>query len=82
MWDLDRQLATPAMVKSILKTFISTGGQMFQGNVCEVETLKEAQAQPERYENLMVRIGGYSGRFTSLGKELQEEIIGRHRHKA
>jgi formate C-acetyltransferase len=81
MWDLDSQLAKPQLVKAIIKTFMASGGQMFQGNVCDAATLKDAQARPESYESLLVRIGGYSGRFTALDRALQGEIIERHRHK-
>ena len=81
MWDLDVKSATQENVKALLKTFINTGGQMFQGNTTDVEELIKAKAKPEDYENLMVRIGGYSGKFVTLSVENQDEVINRYRHE-
>ena len=46
----------------------------------DVEELKKAMADPEQYRHLIVRVGGYSARFVTLHKSLQEEIINRMRH--
>lgn len=81
MWDMDPDCATAENLKSILKTFIETGGQMYQGNTTDVETLLKAKAAPEQYPHLMVRIGGFSGRFVACSPELQDEIIARRRHR-
>lgn len=80
MWDIDESFASHENLKSILKAFIQQGGQYFQGNTTSVEELKNAFSKPEKYPNLIVRVGGYSGRFTVLDKSLQREIINRHRH--
>ncbi|MEI8245851.1 MAG: glycine radical domain-containing protein [Lentisphaerota bacterium] len=42
--------------------------------------MKEAQAEPEKYPHLTVRVGGYSATFVNLLKENQEEIIERIHH--
>lgn len=81
MWDLDAEYATHANLKSILKTFLGTGGQMYQGNTTDVRTLEKARQAPDHYPHLLVRVGGYSGRFTTLSPELQDEIIARKRHR-
>ncbi len=80
MWDLDVQAATTDNVIPLLKTFLSLGGQMYQGNTTDVRELLAAQKQPDQYQNLLVRIGGYSGRFVTLDENLQNEIIHRTRH--
>ena len=80
MWDLDTALATPEIVSSIFMTFFEQGGQIFQGNMTDVEELKKALEAPEQYNHLIVRVGGYSSRFVKLSRELQEEIINRMRH--
>jgi formate C-acetyltransferase len=80
MWDLDSDFATVDNIKSVLNVFLSYGGQMFQGNTVDCETLKKAQARPEDYPDLMVRIGGYSGKFVALSREIQDEVISRKRH--
>ena len=80
MWDFDPSFVTEDLIKAILKTFFDKGGQIFQGNTTPVEELLEAQKNPEKYEHLMVRVGGYSARFVRLGADVQEEIINRMRH--
>jgi len=80
IWDLDPSMAKPETVESLLKVFFQSGGQMFQGNIVDVAELRKAQEHPENYEHLLVRVGGYSGRFVALGKENQDEIINRRHH--
>ncbi|MFO7634042.1 MAG: glycyl radical protein [Caldilinea sp.] len=48
-----------------------------QFNVVSAETLRAAQATPEEYRSLVVRVAGYSAYFTELDKDLQNEIISR-----
>lgn len=48
-----------------------------QFNVVSAETLRAAQANPEEYRSLVVRVAGYSAYFTELDQELQNEIIAR-----
>jgi formate C-acetyltransferase len=48
-----------------------------QFNVVSAETLRRAQAQPEAYRSLVVRVAGYSAYFTELDHDLQNEIIAR-----
>lgn len=48
-----------------------------QFNVVSAATLREAQAHPEQYRHLVVRVAGYSAYFTELDSELQDEIIRR-----
>lgn len=80
MWDLDPDWATPQTVDTLLTVFFQKGGQIFQGNTVSAETLRRAQKEPEKYRHLIVRVGGYSARFTTLSVSLQEEIISRKRH--
>ena len=81
MWDLDPSLATPEIVEALFTTFFEQGGHIFQGNVTDVEELRRAQADPDNHRHVIVRVGGYSSRFVSLPKALQEEVINRIRHK-
>ena len=66
----------------LLKVFMESGGQIFQGNTTSVEDMRNAQENPEEYGHLIVRVGGYSARFVTLSKELQNDIISRSRHNA
>ncbi len=82
MWDFDANWATQDMMEAIMKTFIQGGGHIFQGNTTDVEELLEAQKHPENAGHIIVRVGGYSARFTQLTEELQEDIIQRYRHSS
>ena len=44
------------------------------------DMLKEAQRHPQDYRHLLVRITGYNAYFTSIGRELQDEVIARLSH--
>ena len=80
MWDLNPSLAKPEIVSALFTAFFEKGGQIFQGNVTDVEELKKALEHPEDYGHVIVRVGGYSARFVNLKPELQEDIINRMRH--
>jgi formate C-acetyltransferase len=62
---------------TLLKTFVAQGGFYLQVDVADAAVLREAQAQPERYPNLSVRISGWSARFVTLSREWQEMVIQR-----
>jgi pyruvate-formate lyase len=51
-----------------------------QFNVVSAKTLKEAQKNPEKYRDLIVRVAGYSDYFNDLSTDLQNEIIRRTEH--
>ena len=53
-----------------------------QFNVLNQETLLNAQREPDKYRNLLVRIAGYSAYFTELTRDLQDDIIARTQHES
>jgi formate C-acetyltransferase len=63
-----------------LRAYGEKGGTALQINVIDPETLREAQANPADYSNLLVRVTGYNAYFVMLGKEIQDEIIARESH--
>lgn len=81
MWDLDSAWATSQVVKPLLMTYVEKGGHIFQGNVTNVAEMVAAQADPDRYRDLVVRVGGWSARFVTLGKATQDEIIARRKYR-
>ena len=64
-------------VMAMLKSLCSLGVYHVQFNVVDQEKLLEAQAHPEEYRNLLVRVAGYTAFFVELGKEVQDDIIAR-----
>jgi formate C-acetyltransferase len=66
---------------SLLKTYFQLGGEQLQPTVVSTEILKAAQEMPEKYRNIIVKVGGYSAYFVDLGKEIQNEVISRTEHK-
>lgn len=64
----------------LVRTYFAHGGKHVQFNVVSRETLIEAQKNPEQYQDLLVRVAGYSAYFVHLGKAMQDEIIGRTAH--
>ncbi|MCE5258926.1 MAG: hypothetical protein LLG44_07710 [Chloroflexi bacterium] len=80
MWDVDERWITPALMKSLLQAFFAGGGMVMQGNTTSVRDLQEALNHPERYQHLIVRVGGFSARFVGLERALQDEIVQRYRH--
>ena len=42
--------------------------------------LRDAQAHPELYRDLIVRVAGFSAFFVELGKPVQDQIIARTEH--
>lgn len=61
----------------LLRGFCALRVPHVQFNVVSAETLRRAQARPEEFRNLVVRVAGYSAYFTELARTLQDEIIAR-----
>ena len=62
---------------SYLRAYFDQKGMHVQFNVVSRELLLDAQAHPENYKTLCVRVAGYSALFTTLSKSLQDDIINR-----
>jgi pyruvate-formate lyase len=66
-----------ASLRSLIATFLNRGGFEVQINVVDKDALREARAFPEKYQDLVVRIGGYTDYFVRLSPRMQEELISR-----
>lgn len=64
----------------LIRTYFKLGGHHVQFNVLSSETLLAAQKNPEEYQDLIVRVAGYSDYFVRLSRDLQNEIISRTEH--
>ena len=65
------------VMKAALKVYYSHGGIMMQFNVLSPETLRDAQAHPDRYRNLQVRVCGWTVRWNDMPKVEQDRYIAR-----
>jgi pyruvate formate-lyase/glycerol dehydratase family glycyl radical enzyme len=66
----------------LIRTYFQLDGHHIQFNVVDAATLRAAQAHPEAYRDLIVRVAGYSDYFCDLSPALQDEIIARTEHQS
>jgi len=66
--------------KGFLQSYVENGGTALQINILDADMLRDAQQNPDQYRHLLVRVTGYNAYFTTIGKELQDEIILRESH--
>lgn len=64
-------------VAQLVRSYILLGGHQLQLNAVSRDTLLAAQRHPEDYQNLIVRVWGWSGHFVQLDKGYQDQIIER-----
>jgi formate C-acetyltransferase len=65
------------LMKTLVRLFHKNGGSVIQFTVFSAEELREAQAHPERYENLQVRVCGWNVRWNDLSCAEQDAYIRR-----
>jgi Pyruvate-formate lyase len=66
--------------KAFLRGYAEKGGTALQINMLDPDMLRDAQARPQEYRHLLVRVTGYNAYFTTIGRELQDEVIQRVSH--
>ena len=66
--------------KAFLRGYAENGGTCLQINMLDPGMLRDAQKHPQEYRHLLVRVTGYNAYFTTVGRELQDEVIARVSH--
>ena len=64
---------------AVFRVACRKGMHLLQPNCYSVEDLLDAQVHPERHQNIMIKVCGFSARFVALSKRWQDEVIQRHR---
>ena len=68
-------------LRDLTQQYFRNGGMEVQYNVVDTDTLRDAQINPDKYRDLVVRIAGYSAYFIELSHDLQNDIISRNENK-
>ncbi len=71
-----------ARLRDLVRTYFDLGGMQMQINVVDQDVPRDAIAHPERHEDLIVRIGGYSEYFNRLSPALKQAVLERTEHEA
>jgi trans-4-hydroxy-L-proline dehydratase len=66
----------------LIRSYFTLGGHHIQFNIVDTATLMAAQACPEDYRDLLVRMAGYSDYFNDMNADLQQEVIERTENDA
>jgi formate C-acetyltransferase len=69
-----------SLLMALIRAYHDMGGFHVQFNCVDLKTLRDAQKHPEKYQDLLVRVGAYSAYFIQLSRVLQDDIISRTEH--
>jgi len=64
-------------VEALIKSHFKLGGTMININVINRERLEEANRNPEKHSDLIVRVTGFSAYFSSLSPEMRQYVVDR-----
>lgn len=61
----------------MIRAYMRKGGFHVQFNIVDSRMLKQAQAEPDKFRSLLVRVAGFTQYWVELGKQIQDEVIAR-----
>jgi 4-hydroxyphenylacetate decarboxylase large subunit len=61
----------------LTRAYMRKGGFHVQYNIVDSKVLRDAQANPQNYRDLMVRVAGFTQYWVEIGKAVQDELIAR-----
>ena len=69
-------------VRDFSLAYFRKGGMQINLNIIDLNLLKDAIEHPERpeYQNIIIKITGYTARFICLDRIFQEEFVGRQNY--
>jgi formate C-acetyltransferase len=65
---------------SLLTTYLKNGGPQVQVNFVKKEDLLDAKLNPNKHQDLIVRVAGFCATFIELDDKIQNEVISRTEH--
>lgn len=65
------------IIYPLMNSYFERGGTQVMINVIGKEDLQNARKEPEKYSNLIVRVGGFSARYVELPDDVQLDILNR-----
>ncbi|HWI64665.1 MAG TPA: pyruvate formate lyase family protein [Symbiobacteriaceae bacterium] len=74
---LSPSLFRSEQTKALLDTYWEQGGAQAMITVVSRGDLEAALKEPEKYQHLFVRVGGFSARFVRLDPPVQQEVLSR-----
>jgi formate C-acetyltransferase len=67
-------------VQDLVGAYFAAGGMQIQFSVVAPDVLRAAMQDPDQYRGLIVRVGGFNGRFVDMSRPIQEQILDRTVH--
>jgi pyruvate-formate lyase len=66
-----------ALIENLITTAFRLGATVMNVAIYDIAALKDARLHPEKHQDLIIRVWGYSARFTGLSGDMQDHIIAR-----
>ena len=64
-----------ARTRALLRGYFAQGGLQLQVNVIDQRTLEAAVREPDKYGDLVIRMGGYSEFWSRLTPQLRQSVL-------